>query len=192
MGAASGEQQRSEASNPRLRRSTVIMPTPLSATTHDSFRGSFSAVSTPIFASKYSFFRIFRDLQNHLAEFSLIFRKFAKFCKILQNVAIFQRISRNFAIFCGFFNHFYEFFFFRAEATSNSRKPILFFFLFAEVTSNSRKPIEKKTSVYPPLVPRGGLLLLLLRLLLRLLLLLLLLLRLLPPPLSEEANSYRS
>ena len=26
--------------------------------------GSFSAVSTPIFATKYAFFRIFRDLQD--------------------------------------------------------------------------------------------------------------------------------
>ena len=32
------------------------------ATTHHSFRGSFSAVSTSIFASRYSFFSLFRDL----------------------------------------------------------------------------------------------------------------------------------
>ena len=36
------------------------------ATTHHSFRGSFSAGSTPIFASKYAFCSIFQDLQeNH-------------------------------------------------------------------------------------------------------------------------------
>ena len=53
------------------------------ATTHHSFRGSFSAGSTPIFASKYAFFRIFRDLQeNHLLA--------SKFCKFLQNFGIFD------------------------------------------------------------------------------------------------------
>ena len=34
------------------------------ATTHHSFRGSLSAVSKPILASKYAFFSIFRDLQD--------------------------------------------------------------------------------------------------------------------------------
>ena len=43
-----------------------------SATTHHSFRGSFSAVSTPIFATKYSFCSIFQDLQNMI--------KYAHFC----------------------------------------------------------------------------------------------------------------
>ena len=38
--------------------------------------GSFSAVSTPIFAIKYSFCSIFRDLQNDLAEFSNFFEIF--------------------------------------------------------------------------------------------------------------------
>ena len=44
---------------------------------YHSFRGSFSAGSTLIFASKYAFFRIFQTLQeNHL-----LASKFAKFCK---------------------------------------------------------------------------------------------------------------
>ena len=34
--------------------------------------GSFSAVSAPIFASKYTFYSIFLDLQDYLAEFSKI------------------------------------------------------------------------------------------------------------------------
>ena len=34
-----------------------------------TLEGSFSAVSTPIFATKYSFCKIFQDLQNELAEF---------------------------------------------------------------------------------------------------------------------------
>ena len=60
------------------------------ATTHHSFRGSFSAVSTPIFASKYAFFCIFRDLQeNHLLA--------SKFCKILWKNC---KILQHFAIFC--------------------------------------------------------------------------------------------
>ena len=44
-----------------------------------TLQGSFSAVSTPIFTTKYSFFSIFRDLQDFLAEFS----KFVKICQIL-------------------------------------------------------------------------------------------------------------
>ena len=57
----------------------------VSATTHHSFRGSFSAGSTPIFASKYAFFSIFQNLQeNHL-----LASKFSKFLpknwKILEN-----------------------------------------------------------------------------------------------------------
>ena len=51
------------------------------ATTQPSFRDSFSAGSTPIFASKYAFFSIFRDLQ----EYHLLASKFCKiFCKNLQ------------------------------------------------------------------------------------------------------------
>ena len=40
--------------------------------------GSFSAVSNPIFATKYAFFSIFRDLQNEVRQFE----KSANFCKI--------------------------------------------------------------------------------------------------------------
>ena len=49
------------------------------ATTPHSFRGSFSAVSTPILATKYSFCSIFQDLQNELAEFSKNSQNFAIF-----------------------------------------------------------------------------------------------------------------
>ena len=57
-----------------------------------SLEGSFSAGSTPIFASKYAFCSIFRDLQNYLAKFSKVF-------KILQNLksAIFLK---NHHLFC--------------------------------------------------------------------------------------------
>ena len=53
------------------------------ATTHHSFRGSFSAGSTPIFASKHAFFSIFRDLQENLllaSKFCKIFAKIYKIC----------------------------------------------------------------------------------------------------------------
>ena len=43
-----------------------------------TLEGSFSAVSTPIFATKYSFCSIFRDLQNELAEFSKFGKNFRK------------------------------------------------------------------------------------------------------------------
>ena len=46
---------------------------------HHSFRGSFSAGSTPIFASKHAFFSIFQDLQ----EYHLLASKFAKFLRSL-------------------------------------------------------------------------------------------------------------
>ena len=60
--------------------------------THHSFRGSFSAVSTPIFATKYSFCSILRDLLNELAEFS-------KFCK--KENFFFLKIKENSAkLFC--------------------------------------------------------------------------------------------
>ena len=65
------------------------------ATTHHSFGGSFSAVSTPIFTSKDAFCSIFRNLQNlHTsaglgtlknAKIVQISQKSAKFCEFLQN-----------------------------------------------------------------------------------------------------------
>ena len=51
------------------------------ATTHHSFLSSFSAGSTATIATKYSFFQVFRDLQNYLAKFSKILQNFAIFCK---------------------------------------------------------------------------------------------------------------
>ena len=50
---------------------------------HQTLEGSFSAVSTPIFASKYAFFSIFRDLQDSHTFAPLRNSKFADFCKIL-------------------------------------------------------------------------------------------------------------
>ena len=62
--------------------------------------GPFSAVSKPIFATKYSFCSVFQDLQNELAEFSKkimqFFSKIFKFCKI----------SLKFSDFCKFFLNF--------------------------------------------------------------------------------------
>ena len=80
------------------------------ATTQHSFGGSFSAGSTPIFASKHAFFSIFQNLQeNHLlaSKFCKFLQKFAKkltlvckFCKILQFFAIFSEIRKNVAKIC--------------------------------------------------------------------------------------------
>ena len=93
--------------------------------THHSFRGSFSAGSTPILASKYAFCSIFQDLrENHLlaskferflqnfAKFQIFsefrklvenilenFRTVATFYKNLQNL---QKFLQNFAKFCRF------------------------------------------------------------------------------------------
>ena len=56
----------------------------------ENFR-SFSAVSAPIFASKYTFCSIFQNLPNHLADFffenwqNLKFCKFCNICKMLLN-----------------------------------------------------------------------------------------------------------
>ena len=75
------------------------------ATTHHSFRGSFSAVSTPIFATKYSFCSIFRDLQNELAEFAKFcqfFQKNRKIRKILQKSENFTEILQNLQNFAKF------------------------------------------------------------------------------------------
>ena len=71
------------------------------ATTHHSFRGSFSAVSTPIFATKYSFCSIFQDLQNELAEFSKMCKKkitkSTLYGEILEVGAEFRKISEKIA-----------------------------------------------------------------------------------------------
>ena len=55
---------------------------------HHSFRGSFSAGSTPIFASKYAIWSIFQDLQeNHLlaSKFVKILQRFSTFCNFFRN-----------------------------------------------------------------------------------------------------------
>ena len=71
-----------------------------------TLRGSFSAVSTATIATKYSFFQVFRDLQDYLADFLKKLQKiakknvikilqffcenrcfFAKFCKIFEDLA---------------------------------------------------------------------------------------------------------
>ena len=77
------------------------------ATTHHSFLGSFSAGSTATIATKYSFFQVFRDLQNYLAKFSKILQNFAKNQRFSQKSALFlqksgnfAKILQNFAIFC--------------------------------------------------------------------------------------------
>ena len=78
-----------------------------------SLEGSFSAGSTATIATKYSFFQVFRDLQNYLA-------KFSKICKILQKISDFRKnqhffcknpeISQNFCNFLRFFAKFCNFF----------------------------------------------------------------------------------
>ena len=64
--------------------------------------GSFSSVSKPIFASKYAFCSIFRDLQD-LQTFAPLqiqnFRDFSIFRKICNFFEIFCKILRNFVIF---------------------------------------------------------------------------------------------
>ena len=79
------------------------------ATTHHSFRGSFSAVSKPIFATKYAFFSIFRDLQDGLAKFSQKLQNFGEFRKILQNFTKFCKflqIFKNVDKKCKFLQNF--------------------------------------------------------------------------------------
>ena len=66
------------------------------ATTHHSFRGSFSAVSKPIFATKYAFFSIFRDLQDGLAKFSQKLQNFGEFRKNLQKFAKIYKVLQRF------------------------------------------------------------------------------------------------
>jgi len=60
------------------------------ATTRHSFHGSFSAVSTPMFATKYLFCRIFRDLQSYIVEKSLNYLKMHCFYLSLWNLKILQ------------------------------------------------------------------------------------------------------
>ena len=62
-----------------------------------SLEGSFSAGSTATIATKYSFFQVFRDLQNYLAKFSKILQNFVKNQRFSQKSALFLRKSGNFA-----------------------------------------------------------------------------------------------
>ena len=72
---------------------------------HQTLEGSFSAVSTPIFASKASFCSVFRNLQDchtfapleaqNLRKFLSNF--FIFFAEISAKIAIFQQFSSNFA-----------------------------------------------------------------------------------------------
>ena len=62
-----------------------------------SLEGSFSAGSPATIATKYSFCRVFRDLQNYLATFSKNLQNFAKNQRFSQKSALFLRKSGNFA-----------------------------------------------------------------------------------------------
>ena len=70
-------------------------------------RRGISAGSTATIATKYSFFQVFRDLQNYLTDFLKklqILHKIAKFAKILRNFRIFAKKSADYLrkslIFC--------------------------------------------------------------------------------------------
>ena len=69
----------------------------------DFFGGPFSAVSTPILATKYSFCSIFRDLQD-LHTFAPL--QSQKFSKILQFFGDFIKISGILLKFCEIFQKF--------------------------------------------------------------------------------------
>ena len=70
---------------------------------HRSLEGSFSAGSTATIATKYSFFQVFRDLQNYLAQFSKILQNFAKSQRFSQKsellFAKIRKFRKNFAKF---------------------------------------------------------------------------------------------
>ena len=73
----------------------------------ETLEGSFSAVSTPIFASKYSFFRIFRDLSDSHPFVPLQIQKLQFFLFFTKNSAIFRDFAE-FSLF--FFKNFREFY----------------------------------------------------------------------------------
>ena len=70
-----------------------------------TLEGSFSAVSKPIFATKYSFCSYFRDLQD-LQTFAPLqiqkFRYFANFCNFLQFCRYFCKMLLNYSKICHF------------------------------------------------------------------------------------------
>ena len=83
--------------------------TPGRATTHHSFRGSFSAGSTPIFASKYAFCSIFRDLQeNHLLASKLLQKFCEHLAEIYENVQNFSKFAFFFKSLPKFWQRFAE------------------------------------------------------------------------------------
>ena len=78
-----------------------------------TWKGSFSAVSKPIFATKYSFCSIFRDLQDYHSFAPLPIQNFSKissesFCnfeKFRRKFTIFQNLHRIFADFSMIFKN---------------------------------------------------------------------------------------
>ena len=71
-----------------------------------TLEGSFSAGSTATTATKYSFFQVFRDLQNHLAKLSKDLQTFAKDQRFSQNQRFFLQESGNFPNFCKYLRFF--------------------------------------------------------------------------------------
>ena len=61
--------------------------------------GPFAGGSTPIFATKYSFCSILRDLQNELAEFSKFGKKISEKSKIQEIFATIREFHRTFTEF---------------------------------------------------------------------------------------------
>ena len=74
-----------------------------------SLEGSFSAGSTVTIATKYSFFQVFRDLQNYLAKFSKILQNFQKISDFRKNQHLFYKnpeigkLRKNLQNLCFFF-----------------------------------------------------------------------------------------
>ena len=63
-------------------------------------KGSFSAVPKPIFATKYSFCSIFRDLQDSQTFAPLQIQNLLNFCNCLQFFGNFSRFLQTFAEIC--------------------------------------------------------------------------------------------
>ena len=104
----------------------------------DTLEGSFSAGSTATIATKYSFFQVFRDLQNYLAKFSKILQNFAKNQRFSQKSTLFLRKSGKFAKFCIFFHNFARF----CEISGFFQKTCWFLrksLLFCKILQNSWK-----------------------------------------------------
>ena len=99
--AASAAEETAEAAAAELEAKELAgeskVLTPVRATTHDSFRGSFSAVSTPPIARVGAFFSIFRDLQDFHSFAPLRIQNFSK--KRASFFHIFTEISQNFTKF---------------------------------------------------------------------------------------------